>query len=707
MELQEYGLKLLRDSLGNPSATFREHQWESIEGLVERRSRLLVVQRTGWGKSSVYFISTRILRERGYGPTIIISPLLSLMRNQIDAAAKFGVRLGSINSSQTLDQNKVSQSELVNGQLDAVIISPEQLAKDTFIEHVLQPIAGKVGLFVVDEAHCISDWGHDFRPDYKRLVNILSFLPSNMAVLATTATANDRVVEDISRQLGDGLEIYRGELTRASLRLQNLSLAGASERLAWLADNVPLLNGTGIIYTATTRDADFVARWLRDNGIKAESYYGNLRGMNRDENAARRLQLEEQLLDNKLKALVATSALGMGFDKPDLGFVIHYQSPGSVIAYYQQVGRAGRAISEAWGVLMSGSEDDDIQEFFISQAFPSEELVNSILDKLAAAESGVTLAWLETAVNTKRKKIEAAVKFLMAENPAPVVKRSSYFYRTPVDYELPHEMIHRLSERKRGEWSEMQEYLNHSDCLMLFLARSLDDRLAEPCGKCANCLPDEKLEVGYTKETGQKAAWFVRHSESEIVPKKLTGRSNADSLTRFPDYQFDYRFGDLAHETGRVLSHWKDSGWGRLVEKGKHGGHFSDDLVTAVVEMIDERWQPQPRPTWVTCVPSLRHKELVPDYARRLANALGLPFIDAVHKTRHSAPQKTMENSFHQCRNLDGSFKLQGVLQGEPVFLVDDAVDSGWTLAIISALLKREGAGSVFPVALVSTGKGG
>ncbi len=374
-EVKVRALALLRQSLNSDAASFHEHQWESISTLVEDRARLLVVQRTGWGKSAVYFIATKLMREQGYGPTIIISPLLALMRNQIDSAARYGVRLGTVNSSNTREQNSQAENELLAGRLDAIIISPEQLSKPSFNDRVLRPIADRVGLFVIDEAHCISDWGHDFRPDYKRIVNILPFLPVNMPVLATTATANRRVMSDVCQQLGEGIKVFRGELTRESLHLQTINFARRSQRLAWLADVIPQIDGTGIIYAATIRDAEQVADWLQSRGINAHAYYGSFKGMTSEASTQKRLHLEQLLLDNDIKALVATSALGMGYDKPDLSFVIHYQSPGSVVSYYQQVGRAGRGIPKAHGILMSGSEDDDIQRYFIEQAFPQEWLV--------------------------------------------------------------------------------------------------------------------------------------------------------------------------------------------------------------------------------------------------------------------------------------------------------------------------------------------
>ncbi|MCX6618226.1 MAG: RecQ family ATP-dependent DNA helicase, partial [Acidobacteria bacterium] len=328
-------LGLLRQAIGQPQAEFRDGQWEAIEALVERRARLLLVQRTGWGKSIVYFLAAKLLRERGAGCALLISPLLSLMRNQIAAARNIGVRAETINSSNPADWPQI-EDKLRRGQVDVLLISPERLANDQFVARCLLPIAGQVGLFVVDEAHCISDWGHDFRPDYRRIVRMLHALPPGVPVLATTATANDRVVGDVSQQLGPELEVRRGPLTRASLRLQNIYLRSQAERMAWLAHQLPQLPGSGIVYTLTVRDADHLAEWLRSRGIEASAYHAQLE-------SPERVALEDRLLNNQVKALVATVALGMGFDKPDLGFVIHFQRPASVVHYYQQVGRAGRA----------------------------------------------------------------------------------------------------------------------------------------------------------------------------------------------------------------------------------------------------------------------------------------------------------------------------------------------------------------------------
>ena len=462
--------QLLQAALANPSAEFREGQWEAIDALVNHRQKLLVVQRTGWGKSSVYFISTRIFRDRGMGPTIIVSPLLALMRNQIESAQRLGIVAETMNSTNSADWQEVTRRILTN-QIDCLLISPERLANDGFIETVLQPIADRIALMVIDEAHCISDWGHDFRPDYRRIVNILRQLPANTPVLGTTATANDRVVDDIQIQLGD-IQIHRGPLTRESLALQAMILPDQASRLAWLAQVIPTLPGTGIIYTLTVRDAEQVAKWLGLNGIDARAYYGSVENEDFENSDTYRQHLEGLLLNNQLKVLVATTALGMGYDKPDLSFVIHYQAPGSIVAYYQQVGRAGRGIDHAVGVLISGVEDQDIHEFFRASAFPSEARVNEILQLLEQSD-GLTLRSIEEHTNLRHSQIEKVLKLLSVENPAPVIKDGSRWLRTPVHYRMDHNRIAHLTRQRVQEWLEVQAYITDIGCKMTFLRRAL------------------------------------------------------------------------------------------------------------------------------------------------------------------------------------------------------------------------------------------
>lgn len=687
--------QLLQTALADTNAHFRDGQWEAIDALVNQRQKLLVVQRTGWGKSSVYFISAKIFRDRGLGPTIIVSPLLALMRNQIESARRLGIVAETLNSTNTDLWPAVTQ-RVLNNQLDCLLISPERLANDNFIETVLQPIADRIALMVIDEAHCISDWGHDFRPDYRRIVSILRQLPGNTPVLGTTATANNRVVADIQAQLGN-IAIQRGPLVRKSLALQTMVQPDQASRLAWLAQTVPTLPGTGIIYTLTVRDTEQVTAWLQQNGIHAQAYHGSVEATGFESSDALRQHLENQLLNNQLKVLVATTALGMGYDKPDLSFVIHYQAPGSIVAYYQQVGRAGRGIDHAIGVLMSGVEDKDIHEFFRDSAFPSEDQVNEILEVLADCD-GLTMRGIEERTNLRHGQIEKVLKLLSVENPAPVIKVGSQWRRTPLHYAMDKERIAHLTQQREQEWDEVKAYLATQNCKMTFLRDALDDTDTTPCGKCASCLGHAVLNPAVDQTLAHQAAIFLKHAEVTITPKAQVA-ANA-----FAEYGFKGNLPvSLRAQEGRVLSRWGDAGWGRTVVDHKYAGHFGDELVQAMAEMILARWQPNPAPQWVCCVPSFRYPELVRHFARRLAESLGLPFVDAIHKVKDNPPQKGQQNRFHQCHNLDGAFAISGKIPNTPVLLIDDIIDSGWTLAVIAALLQQAGSGIVYPAALATS----
>ncbi len=693
--MKNKALNYLQTALDNPLATFRDGQWESIERLLDRH-RMLVVQRTGWGKSMVYFLATKLMRDQGTGPTLLISPLLALMRNQIEAAKRIGITAKTINSSNT-DEWKEVEEGLKEDKIDILLVSPERLANDSFRQNVLSLIAPKIGIFVIDEAHCISDWGHDFRPDYKRIVRVLQLIPPNVPVLATTATANDRVVADISSQLGDSIELVRGTLVRESLKLQNINMLSPAARMAWLAQTIPDLPGSGIIYTLTQRDAERLAEWLRINEIRAKAYHADI--SNRDDGSLIKEELEQQLLNNEIKVLVATVALGMGFDKPDLGFVIHFQRPASVVHYYQQVGRAGRAVDEAYGILLCGEEDDNIANYFISNAFPPQQHVTDILDILKQSDDGLSVSSIERKLNLKRSKIEKTLKFLTVESPSPVVKVKSKWYVTASseNYKINQDDINTITDIRKQEQTQMQQYMQYQGCLMAFLAKALDEHNPRNCGKCKNCNSDLLLQEQYDDDLANRAALFLKRSYQPIYPRKLWPANKAMSIYKFTGKIKE----NLQASEGRALSLWRDAGWGQLVAQGKYETRcFSNKLVDACVEML-ANWSPEPAPEWITCVPSLKHPVLIPDFAKRLANALQIPFVDCIDKIRVNQQQKYMENSFKQAKNLDGVFNINLESQiYSPCLLIDDMVDSRWTFTVVSALLRQAGCTAVYPLAL-------
>ena len=681
-------LELLRIGSGRSDASFREGQEQAIRHVVEGRGRLLVVQKTGWGKSFIYFIATKLLRDGGSGPALLISPLLALMRNQIAAAARMGVRAATINSDNVDDWARV-EAKLSQGNVDILLISPERLANERFRTQVLASIAAQISMLVIDEAHCISDWGHDFRPHYRLLERIVRTLPPNLRLLATTATANNRVMEDLAAVLGPNLDVSRGDLNRTSLSLQTIRLPSQAERLAWLAEQLATLQGHGIIYTLTVRDANQVAAWLQTRGFNVAAYTG--------ETGDRREALEQALLDNQVKALVATTALGMGYDKPDLAFVIHYQMPGSVVAYYQQVGRAGRALDSAYGVLLSGQEESDITDWFIRSAFPTRQEVATVLSALEDEENGLSVPELLGRVNVSKGRVEKTITLLSLEAPAPIAKQGTKWQLTAATLsEGFWARAERLTALRRDEHQQMQEYVSlpFGDH-MGFLISALD---GDPSVVTTPALPP--LPTGVNDGLVREAVAFLRRTSLPIEPRKKWPDGG------MPQYGLrGFISADHQAQPGKALCVWGDAGWGYLVRKGKyHDGKFADDLVTACVKMVHE-WNPQPRPTWVTCIPSLRHPELVPDFARRLAAALGLSFRMIVEKTDHRPEQKTMANTTQQARNIDGSLALgtQPIPQG-PVLLVDDMVDSRWTLTVGAWLLRRGGSGNVWPIALSQAG---
>ncbi len=669
--------RLLRKLTGDSEAAFRDDQLEVIQQLVDNRGRVLLVQRTGWGKSAVYFIATKMLRDAGLGPTLLVSPLLALMRNQIEAAERMGVHAVTINSSNRTEWELVIH-QIEEDEVDIVLISPERLANQEFRSDVLPVIGSRCGLLVIDEAHCISDWGHDFRPDYRRLVRVLDLLPSGVPVLCCTATANDRVIADVTAQLGSQFEAVRGPLGREGLRLHALTILSPPERLIWLAATLNELPGTGIVYCSTVRDTERVAGWLVSQGMEAVAYSGAT-------DAQTRPGIEQSLLSNSVKAIVATSALGMGFDKPDLSFVIHYQSTGSAIAYYQQVGRAGRGLSDSWGILLRGSEDADIQDYFIAAAFPEPSQAQQVVALLDSDHELMTTDLLLQETNVRPGRLESLLKNLEVDGAIERVGRE--WRRTLQTWTFDHDRVDAVTSLRRSELEQLYEYIDTDQCRMQFLRRCLDDPVSEPCGICDNCT-GVTLEKVFEPDQIQEAVEFMRSSSMVIEPRK-----------QWPDRKSIPAAARL--EEGRVLSRWGDGGWGSMVRKGKQSdGRFRNRLVKASVALIRERWQPDPDPAWVTFVPSRRHPQLVADFARRLAEALELPCQDVVRQIRDSRPQKSMQNSHQQYRNVAGTFSVDIPVPAGSVLLVDDVVDSRWTLTAVGQMLREAGSGPVVPFAL-------
>ncbi|SCL40604.1 ATP-dependent DNA helicase, RecQ-like [Micromonospora pallida] len=713
--------------LAGEHARLREDQWRAIEALVVDRRRVLCVQRTGWGKSAVYFVATALLRGRDAdtglagdgtetGPTVIVSPLLALMRNQVEAAGRAGIRARTINSAN-LDEWDEITAEIHAGTVDVLLISPERLNNPDFRDTVLPKLAATTGLLVVDEAHCVSDWGHDFRPDYRRLRTFLANLPARTPVLATTATANARVTADVAEQLdtspaadeqqpggdrGDVL-VLRGGLDRESLRLAVLDLPSPAHRLGWLADHLDRLPGSGIVYTLTVAAAGETAEFLRSRGYPVAAYTGQV-------DDADRRAAEQDLLDNKIKALVATSALGMGFDKPDLGFVVHLGAPPSPIAYYQQVGRAGRAVEHAEVLLLPGAEDAAIWRYFASLAFPPEEQVRSVLAALRTDRPLSTQA-LEPLVDLRRARLELMLKVLDVDGAVRRVRGGWLATGEPWVYDEPR--LRRVAQARTAEQQAMREYATTPGCRMRYLRECLDDGTATDCGRCDRCAgPLFDATVSGPALAGAQA--FLGRPGVEIPPKKLwpTGLDavGVPLKGRIPPAEQAL--------PGRAVGRLSDLGWGgrlrTLVGPDAADVPVPDDVAAAVVEVL-KAWahgaDPWPcRPVGVVAVGSRRRPRLVGSLAERIAAIGRLPLLGQVTPTGVAGPDGPRGNSAQRVRALHDAFAvpddLAAALAGlaGPVLLVDDLVDSGWTVALVARLLRRHGAPDVLPLALAVAG---
>jgi ATP-dependent DNA helicase RecQ len=696
-------------------ARLREDQWRAIEALVADKRRALVVQRTGWGKSAVYFVATALLREQGSGPTVIVSPLLALMRNQVEAAARAGIRARTINSSNTEEWDTI-QDEVAAGEVDVLLVSPERLNNPDFRDQVLPKLAAATGLLVVDEAHCISDWGHDFRPDYRRLRTMLANLPPGVPVLATTATANARVTADVAEQLGTGGStdalVLRGPLDRESLSLGVLQLPDAAHRMAWLAEHLGELPGSGIIYTLTVAAAEEVTAFLRQCRHTVTSYTG------KTENADRQ-QAEEDLLANRVKALVATSALGMGFDKPDLGFVVHLGSPSSPIAYYQQVGRAGRGVEHAEVLLLPGKEDQAIWQYFASIAFPPEEQVRRTLDVLAQAGRPLSLPALEPLVELRRSRLETMLKVLDVDGAVHRVKGG--WISTGNSWTYDTERYAWVAKQRAAEQQAMRDYVTTTGCRMEFLRRQLDDEGAAPCGRCDTCA-GPRFADSVSPSALDSARGELGRAGVEVEPRKMwpTGLPavGVNLKGRIP-------VGEQA-ASGRALGRLSDIGWGNrlrpILVPQAPDGPVPDDVAQAVVGVLTDwakgpgGWasgspDAQPRPVGVVTMASHSRPRLIQSLGARIAEIGRLPLLGSIeYAAGAEAAQISRSNSAQRLKALDGALTVPpsvatALAQAQgPVLLVDDSAETGWTLAVAARMLRRAGAQGVLPLVLAVQG---
>ena len=685
-DIKKLAGSLLKKTYGN-DATFREGQYEAIEATLTNK-RTLVVQKTGWGKSLVYFMSTKILRQKNKGVTLVISPLLVLMENQEDGAKKLGLKCKSLNSRFSKEEKEEIIQEIIDDKVDMVFITPETLFSSVFLENVKNI---KIGLFVIDEAHCISDWGHDFRLQYGNIYKILELISSNVPVLATTATANNRVVDDLKKQLGKEVFLSRGRLLRNNLAIQILELPDIDSRYAWILENINKIPGSGIIYCLTRRDCENLADFLNKNGIEARAYYS------RDEKEDELNEEAEKLfLNNEIKVIVATIKLGMGYDKGDVGFIIHFQQPANVVSYYQQIGRAGRNIDRAYTFLMTGKEDIEIQNYFINSAFPSEIEFREVIDCIFENTSiGISKPEILKNVNMKQSRLEKVLMFL--ENDGYIIKEKSKYHSTIKSFVYDKKHYDEITKVRKLEQEQMKEFIQTKKCYNKYIVNALDDDTKEQCGVCKNCLGFEEFSSKVNSEKLEKAHDFLEKISIPIEPRKQWALTSLTKKTKIEN----------KNEIGICLSKYGVYRYGRMVREDKYSGNnfFREELVEKSYEVLCDLIIEE-NINVIVGVPSLR-SNIVNNFAERLAKKCNLPCLKVLGK-KDARQQKTMQNSSYQCENALNSFYfLEDKEIDGNVLLVDDMIDSKWTLTVCGDLLMKNGAEKVFPFALADTSNRG
>jgi ATP-dependent DNA helicase RecQ len=674
-------------AMAGPGATPRDDQRAAVRALVVERRRVLVVQATGWGKSAVYWAATSALRADGSGPTFVISPLLALMRDQIDAAGRAGLRAATINSANVDDWDATLEA-LGRDELDVLLISPERLANPKFARQATAMLA-KAGLIVIDEAHCISDWGFDFRPDYQRISRILTLQArSGVPVLATTATANERVTTDVAAQLGadsdtpDGRPtvVLRGTLARASLRLAVIDGLGPLERYAWVDRALTTLAGSGIVYVSTVAETERLTAYLRHRGHDVAPYSGQL-------DPAERARTEDALRANQVKAVVATSALGMGYDKPDLAFCVHVGSPDSPVAYYQQIGRAGRALDDAVVVLLPAETDERLWEWFATASIPKRDEVTAVLGALDDEQAPMSVPALESATGLRRGRIEQLLRVVAVEG---VVERvDGGWVSTGAGYTHDQAKWDEVRQVRAREADIMRAYARGRGCLMMFLQQALDDPDPQPCGRCSVCT-GELPEPGRHLDPAdiEAARSFLRGADVVIEPRK-----------RWPG-GVDRKGAIVGCDIGRALVFADTPGWGEAVAQlSGRDGPLSDEIVDGMVKVLS-RWRGSwaARPVAIVPMPSRRAAVRIHDLAERIGAIGKLPVVDALEVTGPPPPADTAAKP--RVEHLLGSLSVRPDVEvpGGPLLLVDDTYRSGWTMTVAAALLREAGATAVMPL---------
>jgi ATP-dependent DNA helicase RecQ len=680
-------------AIAGETARLRADQETAVAALCEPSARVLVVQATGWGKSAVYWAATAIRRAEGAGLTLVVSPLLSLMRDQVAAASRAGLRAATLNSNN-IDEWSGIEHDLRSGAIDVLLVSPERLANPGFGRRVLDGLAGQIGLLVIDEAHAVSDWGHDFRPDYRRVSDVLQQLNPKTPVLATTATANARVTDDVAHQLGESTLVLRGPLARSSLQLAVVDALSPLDRFAWVVDHLPELPGSGIVYTLTVSDAQRLAAAIQEvhgRDVPVAAYTGGL-------DAAERESLEDALRANELKALVATSALGMGYDKPDLGFVVHVGSPPSPVSYYQQVGRAGRGIDHAMVALLPSDADAGVWDYFATATIPVPENVNRLLRGLESYEPGqpATVPALEAETGLRRTRVELMLKQLAVDGVVERVEKG--WVRTGAEWTFDAAHYDGIVAVRRREADIMRAYTRGDRCLMQLLQESLDDPSAEPCGRCSVCLGDlpDPLRAKPSPETVQQITRLLRGEVHVLEPRKMWPGGAFGAKGRIPT--------ELMAEAGRSIIYADAPEWREVLSAAFRADAPADDALEALkagAVAALSRWRGawSSRPEVVVPLAAAGYRRLTADIADHVATVGRLEKAElTVDPSGFTDDLSSAEEAKVWRDGIHVDELTAQAISGRTILLLADASSSQWPITVAVAKLREAGAGTVLPL---------
>lgn len=682
--MEQLAFNYLKQAYGD-DATFREGQLEAILSVLNSGNEL-VVRQTGWGKSLIYFILTNIYRSQGKGPAIIISPLLSLVRNQIYSASKFNLNAYNL-SSDNIDDWEDIYNKLNSNLVDILFLTPEHLANKDNMAKINGVLQDNFSLLVIDEAHCISDWGHDFRPDYKKIVKFLKNLNYSIPILATTATANDRVIDDITNQLAT-VNISRGPLIRESLRIQVLNITTKVDRYAWILNYLKNTSKNGIIYCLTQKDTEDLNKFLLRNGINSASYNGS---------SVDRLEVEEKFLNNEISCVVATIALGMGYDKDDIGYVIHYQRPGNVVAYYQQIGRAGRNLKEADVIMLNGREDEIIQRHFIEDAFPKVDDINDVITLIKNNQFNTFKLYdIQRDLNIKKAKLDQIMKYLF-DNEILDYERGTFTVLN-LDKKLDFDIFKEITSLRYGELEEMKEFINLKTCYMKFLAKSLSDNNAKDCMKCANCLNKELYSSQLDNESLHRASDFINNLKYEIEPRRqLPVGMKYQNISRLKTKNNDY-----TNELGHALTFSDDGHLGQIVNMELSNGNIISKVVVEDMTKLIKDNISLSNNMIVTYVPSNTNNQVIKQLAIDIASLLNLEFQELLAKSNNNTKQDQLNNAYQWYENSINNYQVKEAINNKEIILIDDIVQSKWTLTSVGLKLKLAGALKVYPFVLNS-----